>query len=120
MGCNANFHVQSSGLWNSSLTCRITSTVIRLSSFPSWDVVFVSGRLLSFISSIHLYMFINSPSQVYIFVGSIMLHGHVLRYIAGSITGLTGLGYLALEFIPSIEPPATMREADPGWGAEQI
>jgi hypothetical protein len=57
---------------------------------------------------------------VYIFVGSIMLHGHVLRYIAGSIVGFTGVGYLALEFIPSIEPPSNMRETDQGWGAEQV
>ncbi|KAB8078186.1 Golgi apparatus membrane protein TVP15 [Aspergillus leporis] len=56
----------------------------------------------------------------YIFVGSIMLHGHVLRYIAGSIVGFTGVGYLALEFIPSIEPPSNMRETDQGWGAEQV
>ncbi|KAE8146405.1 Golgi apparatus membrane protein TVP15 [Aspergillus avenaceus] len=56
----------------------------------------------------------------YIFVGSILLHGHVLRYIAGSIVGFTGVGYLALEFIPSIEPPSNMRESDQGWGAEQV
>ncbi|KAH7030900.1 Golgi apparatus membrane protein TVP15 [Microdochium trichocladiopsis] len=56
----------------------------------------------------------------YIFVGSILLHDHVLRIIAGSIVGLVGVGYVALEFIPSIEPPANMREADQGWGAEQV
>lgn len=57
---------------------------------------------------------------VYIFVGSLLLHDGVLRYIAGSIVGFIGLGYLALEFIPSIEPPSNMREADQGWGAEQV
>lgn len=57
---------------------------------------------------------------VYIFVGSLLLHGGVLRYIAGSLVGFIGLGYLALEFIPSIEPPSNMREADQGWGAEQV
>ncbi|GAQ33347.1 late Golgi vesicles protein [Aspergillus tubingensis] len=56
----------------------------------------------------------------YIFVGSILLHDLVLRYIAGSIIGFIGLGYLALEFIPSIEPPSNMRENDQGWGAEQV
>ncbi|PWY96606.1 hypothetical protein BO94DRAFT_453140 [Aspergillus sclerotioniger CBS 115572] len=56
----------------------------------------------------------------YIFVGSIMLHDHWFRYIAGSIIGFIGLGYLALEFIPSIEPPSNMREADQSWGAEQV
>ncbi|KAK6213986.1 hypothetical protein LQW54_004760 [Pestalotiopsis sp. IQ-011] len=56
----------------------------------------------------------------YIFVGSILLGGGVLRIIAGSIVGLIGVGYAVLEFIPSIEPPANMREADAGWGAEQV
>ena len=54
------------------------------------------------------------------FVGSIILEGHTLRIIAGSIVGLVGLVYAALEFVPSIEPPANMREADAGWGAEQV
>lgn len=56
----------------------------------------------------------------YIFVGCILLHDNILRVIAGSIVGLVGVGYVALEFIPSIEPPANMREADAGWGAEQV
>ncbi|KAJ5713438.1 hypothetical protein N7540_001090 [Penicillium herquei] len=56
----------------------------------------------------------------YIFVGSILLHDLVLREIAGSIVGITGVAYLVLEFIPSIEPPSNMREADQGWGAEQV
>lgn len=49
-----------------------------------------------------------------------MLHDAVLRYVAGSVIGVVGLGYLVLEFIPSIEPPANMREADQSWGAEQV
>ncbi|KAJ5165830.1 hypothetical protein N7492_006126 [Penicillium capsulatum] len=56
----------------------------------------------------------------YIFVGSILLHDNVLRIIAGSIVGLTGVGYVVLEFIPSIEAPSNMRESDQGWGAEQV
>jgi len=56
----------------------------------------------------------------YIFVGTILFHDSVIRYIAGSIIGLTGIAYCALEFVPSIEPPANMREADGGWGAEQV
>ncbi|KAI1657964.1 COPI associated [Daldinia decipiens] len=56
----------------------------------------------------------------YVFVGSILLNNGVLRIIAGSIVGLVGLGYIALEFVPSVEPPANMREADAGWGAEQV
>ena len=67
----------------------------------------------------------NPPSPlcahaVYIFVGCILLHDGVLRIIAGSIIGVIGVGYVALEFVPSIEPPANMREADAGWGAEQV
>ncbi|KAI1405264.1 COPI associated [Hypoxylon fuscum] len=56
----------------------------------------------------------------YVFIGSILLNNGVLRIIAGSIVGLVGLAYVALEFVPSIEPPANMREADAGWGAEQV
>lgn len=57
---------------------------------------------------------------VYIFVGSILLHQPVIRIIVGSIVGIIGLGYVVLEFIPSIEPPENMRDASAEWGAEQI
>lgn len=53
-------------------------------------------------------------------MGTLLLHDGTLRIIAGSIIALIGAGYVALEFIPSIEPPANMREADAGWGAEQV
>ncbi|KIV93986.1 hypothetical protein PV10_05153 [Exophiala mesophila] len=56
----------------------------------------------------------------YVFVGSIILEQNWLRIAAGSIIGLVGLGYAALEFVPSIEPPSNMRDADAGWGAEQV
>ncbi|CRK27620.1 hypothetical protein BN1708_014862 [Verticillium longisporum] len=56
----------------------------------------------------------------YIFIGSILLSDNVLRIIAGSIIGIIGVSYVVLEFIPQIEPPANMREADAGWGAEQV
>lgn len=49
-----------------------------------------------------------------------MLHEPVIRYILGSVIGIIGLGYAALEFIPSIEPPQNMRDANAEWGAEQI
>lgn len=65
-------------------------------------------------------MFIANVCAVYIFIGSILLHDHTLRIIAGSIVGIVGLAYCVLEFVPSIEPPANMREADAGWGAEQV
>ena len=57
---------------------------------------------------------------VYIFVGSVTLGPGAYGYIAGSIVGLVGIGYVVLEFLPQIEPPANMREADQGWGAEQV
>jgi hypothetical protein len=57
----------------------------------------------------------------YIFIGSVILDSnYVWKIICGSIVGLVGVGYAALEFVPSIEPPANMREADAGWGAEQV
>jgi len=56
----------------------------------------------------------------YIFIGSIMLNHAILLYIVGSAVGIVGVIYAVLEFIPSIEPPANMREADAGWGAEQV
>ncbi|KAI1339527.1 Golgi apparatus membrane protein TVP15 [Xylariaceae sp. FL0016] len=56
----------------------------------------------------------------YVFVGSILLSNHWTRYVAGTVIGVVGLGYCGLEFVPSIEPPANMREADQGWGAEQV
>ncbi|KAM0408361.1 hypothetical protein ACHAO7_000820 [Fusarium culmorum] len=59
--------------------------------------------------------------RLYIFLGSLMVSDSVLSKIAGSIVGITGIAYVALEFVPSIEPPANMREAeDAGWGAEQV
>ena len=59
-------------------------------------------------------------AQSYIFIGCIILSGHWYTIVPGTIVGIAGIGYVALEFIPSIEPPANMREADAGWGAEQI
>ncbi|UNI21684.1 hypothetical protein JDV02_007653 [Purpureocillium takamizusanense] len=57
----------------------------------------------------------------YIFLGCLILGTHVLQKIAGGIVGIVGIGYVVLEFIPSIEPPSNMREADvAGWGAEQV
>ncbi|KAI9772530.1 MAG: Late Golgi vesicles protein [Geoglossum simile] len=56
----------------------------------------------------------------YIFIGSILLHDHVLRIIAGSIIGFVGVVYVVLEYIPSIEPPQNMRDADASWGGDQV
>jgi len=55
----------------------------------------------------------------YIFIASIMMHDKI-GTICGMGTGIVGLVYAALEFVPSIEAPANMREADGGWGAEGV
>lgn len=57
---------------------------------------------------------------VYIFIGSVLLDKKWFNNLDGAIIGLVGVAYVVLEFIPSIEPPANMREADAGWGAEQV
>lgn len=49
------------------------------------------------------------------FAGSITLHKPVLGIVAGVAVAAIGIGYVALEFVPAIEPPANMREAS---GAE--
>ncbi|PHH80991.1 hypothetical protein CDD82_1410 [Ophiocordyceps australis] len=57
----------------------------------------------------------------YIFLGCLLLGDMILQNIAGGIVGIIGVAYVLLEFIPSIEPPSNMREADvAGWGAEQV
>ncbi|KAH7328234.1 Golgi apparatus membrane protein TVP15 [Stachybotrys elegans] len=57
---------------------------------------------------------------LYVFLGTLLLGDWALSNIAGTIVGAVGLGYVVLEFVPSIEPPSNMREADAGWGAEQV
>ncbi|RAQ99517.1 COPI associated [Stemphylium lycopersici] len=56
----------------------------------------------------------------YIFIGSVIVGERWFRIVPGTIVGIIGVAYAALEFIPSIEPPANMRDADAGWGAEQV
>lgn len=56
----------------------------------------------------------------YIFVGSLLIEVGIMDKIIGTIVGAVGIAYVVLEFIPSIEPPQNMREADGGWGAEQV
>ncbi|EPE28349.1 hypothetical protein GLAREA_09469 [Glarea lozoyensis ATCC 20868] len=56
----------------------------------------------------------------YIFCGSILIGDGTINNIIGGAIALVGVAYAVLEFIPSIEPPQNMREADGGWGAEQV
>jgi hypothetical protein len=53
-------------------------------------------------------------------MGSIIVGDSWYKWVAGTLVGLVGIGYAVLEYIPSIEPPANMRDADAGWGAEQV
>lgn len=46
---------------------------------------------------------------VYIFIGGLCFSGHWTKYIIGGIIILVGMVYVALEYVPSIEPPANMR-----------
>lgn len=50
---------------------------------------------------------------VYIFIGSVIVGERWFRIVPGTIVGVIGVGYAALEFIPSIEPPANMRYDGP-------
>lgn len=59
-------------------------------------------------------------APVYVFVGTVILADRWFQYVPGTIIGIVGVGYIVLEYIPSIEPPANMRDADAGWGAEQV
>ena len=45
----------------------------------------------------------------YLFVGCIIMGDTWWRWTAGAIVTLTGIGYIGLEYVPSIEPPANMR-----------
>ncbi|KAL7899280.1 putative COPI-coated vesicle protein [Trichoderma sp. TUCIM 5745] len=56
----------------------------------------------------------------YIFIGGLLLGDKAVANVAGGIVGIAGIGYVGLEFVPLIEPPSSMREADSGWGAEQV
>ena len=44
----------------------------------------------------------------YIFSGCLIM-GSKLRWLGGLIVVVIGIGYVVLEFTPSIEPPANMR-----------
>lgn len=59
-------------------------------------------------------------TKVYVFIGCVIAGGDWFQYVPGVLVALIGLAYCALEFVPSIEPPANMRDADAGWGAEQV
>lgn len=64
---------------------------------------------------------ILTARAVYIFLGMLSADSHWYKWLPGSLLAAIGVAYVALEFAPSIEPPANMRDAsDAGWGAEQV
>ncbi|CAG8972660.1 hypothetical protein HYALB_00009300 [Hymenoscyphus albidus] len=100
---------ESGGSLSSLLTLPLTAIILLEFQIPPQ-----LSRYASF-----LFSFIGR-GLFYIFTGSIVLgNGLVSNFTGGSIA-LVGLAYCVLEFIPSIEPPQNMREADGGWGAEQV
>lgn len=110
-----------------SLTCLRAATALLefqippyVSKYASFLFNFLGRGICKQTLLTHRSMGLIIYGLVYIFVGSILLHGHALRYIAGSIIAITGVAYVVLEYIPSIEPPQNMRDADVGWGAEQV
>ena len=77
-------------------------------------VAFVSNTLSGYDALEHL---ADGRTTVYIFVGSITMGDNWWKYTAGSIVVLIGIGYVVLEYTPSIEPPANMRYASQEAGA---
>jgi len=49
-----------------------------------------------------------------------MITEHWYRIVPGSLVMAVGLAYIVLEYVPSIEAPANMRDGDGGWGSEQV
>ena len=52
---------------------------------------------------------LTAHTKVYFFVGCILAGTKFVNYIPAAIVAFIGLAYIALEFVPSIEPPANMR-----------
>lgn len=87
------------------------------SSSPSLVVVFVCYNIWPLLLLPNCLL---TNLSVYILIGGLLLGDKVISNIAGGIVGIAGIGYVGLEFVPLIEPPSSMREADGGWGAEQV
>lgn len=51
----------------------------------------------------------NVRVAVYFFIGTVILGTHWYQYVPGALVAFIGIAYIALEFVPSIEPPANMR-----------
>jgi hypothetical protein len=75
---------------------------MRLSCSPSSDGVSVSAIL-------HSDFTLSLKHSVYVFIGSVIVGEGWYRIIPGTLVGIVGIGYVVLEYIPSIEPPANMR-----------
>jgi hypothetical protein len=81
---------------------------------PSLVAVFVSFVV------IHLIRGVTNRMIVYFLVGALIVDDGWYHWLPGGLVMLIGAAYVVLEFVPSIEPPANMRDADAGWGQEQV
>ncbi|KAL0944346.1 COPI associated protein [Colletotrichum truncatum] len=98
--------------------CSVLETVLPLRNPSNPIIEFQIPPQVSRYASF-LFSFVGR-GVFYIFIGSILLSDGIFKIIAGSLIGIIGVAYVVLEFVPQIEPPANMREADGGWGAEQV
>ncbi|ORY29959.1 Golgi apparatus membrane protein TVP15 [Naematelia encephala] len=57
----------------------------------------------------------------YLLLGVLMLNYYTILYICGTVVGVVGIAYIALNFFPVFEPPSTMKapeidaESQPVW-----
>ncbi|TKA33548.1 hypothetical protein B0A50_00383 [Salinomyces thailandicus] len=57
----------------------------------------------------------------YLFIGSVIIGSPWYQITPGVLVAVIGIAYIGLEFVPSIEPPANMRDAaDAGWGTRAL
>ncbi|CDK29697.1 unnamed protein product [Kuraishia capsulata CBS 1993] len=81
-------------------------TILRRFISPSWEGEYVSIHLeANGLCGLNT----NTFYLVYLFLGTVLVNGNIFGIIGGVIVLLVGAVYVALEFIPSIEPPANMQ-----------
>ncbi|ODO10898.1 hypothetical protein I350_01497 [Cryptococcus amylolentus CBS 6273] len=58
---------------------------------------------------------------VYLLLGVLMLNYYTILYVCGTVVGVVGAAYIALNFVPAVDAPSTMQapstdeEAQPVW-----
>ncbi|TYJ51655.1 hypothetical protein B9479_007760 [Cryptococcus floricola] len=57
----------------------------------------------------------------YLLLGVLMLNYYTILYVCGTVVGVVGAAYIALNFVPAVDAPSTMQapstdeEAQPVW-----